>query len=224
MLNIKRYAKITFYVLVFSGCSSLPSLSSFLPQPTATQTVTASPTSTLAVGETRLPTDTPTITLTPTIASTRTPFASRTSTHRPTITFPAPVFGLSTLGSSIFSPIQISGGLIQWGRCGGPESINITVRVAKTKGLYYVLLFLRLQDKYSSLGTEWGAGAIMSGDKAVYTYTVTVDNISRYQDFDDAWLQYQIIASDSRLNHLGSTIVHYNQISITHCATPTPAP
>ena len=211
---------LAFFLL--AGCSALPDLSAFLPQPSATLTFTHTPTTTLVPGETRLPTDTPTITLTPTAISTRTPFASRTATQRPTITFPAPVFGLSTLGSSIFSPVQISGGLIQWGRCGGPEAINFTVRVAKTKGLYYVLLFLRLQDKYSSLGTEWGAGAIMHGNKAVYTYTVTVDNITRYQDFDDAWLQYQIVASDSRLNHLGSSIVHYNEISITHCATPTP--
>ena len=215
-------ASVVFFML--ASCSSLPSLSSFLPQPTETQTITASPTSTLAVGETRLPTETPTITLTPTTVSTRTPFASRTPTHRPTITFPAPNLALSTPGSSIFSFIQISGGLIQWGRCGGPDAITFTVNVTKVPRLYYVLLFLRLQDKYTNLGTEWGAGAIMKGNKAVYTYTVTVDNITRYQDFDDAWLQYQIVASDSRLKHLGSTIVHINDISITHCATPTPAP
>ncbi len=222
MLQIKRYAEVMLFALLFSACSSIPSLSAFLPQPSATNT--SSPTVTLVPGETRLPSETPTITNTPTPVFTRTPFASRTATQRPTITFPAPNLSVLTPGSPIFSIVQISGGLIQWGRCGGPDAINFTVRVNKVPRLYYVLLFMRMQDKYTSLGTEWGGGAIMSGNKGVYTYTVSVDNISRYQDFDDAWLQYQIVASDSYLNHLGSSLVYYDDISITHCATPTPVP
>jgi hypothetical protein len=118
--------------------------------------------------------------------------------------------------------------LIRWGACGGtgPYEIKFTVRVGRAKGLYYVLLFMRLQDKYSWLGSDWFGGAIMNTDsnKTVYTYTITKDNITNYQDFDEAWLQYQIVAADRYRKVLGRSLVYQDKITILHCATPTPKP
>jgi hypothetical protein len=82
----------------------------------------------------------------------------------------------------------------------------------------YVLLFIRLQDKYSGRSTEWGAGAIMSdNDQGKYFYTIHLDQIEDYEQFTDAWLQYQFVASTVGLTRLGSSVVDRTSVSLTHC-------
>ncbi len=225
---MKRSIVLIVVAILLSACS-LPDLSYLLPAVPPTPTATSSPTATLAPGETPLPTETATSTETPTdtpVPDSPTPNFTAAPSKRPTITLPPSGYNLSTPRSPIFASITTSGSLIRWGGCNGPTEIVFTVRVARTQGLYYVLLFMRLQDKYSSLGTDWGGGAIMNANesKTVYTYTVTKDNISRYRDFDEAWLQYQIVATDRSRKVLGRSLVYPDQINLVHCATPTPRP
>lgn len=83
----------------------------------------------------------------------------------------------------------------------------------------YVLLFIRLQDKYSGRGTEWGAGAIMSdNDQGKYFYTIHLDQIDDHEQFVDAWLQYQFVASTIGLKALGRSVVDRTSVSLTHCS------
>lgn len=219
-------------LLLLVGCS-MPDLSSLLPAapPAEAPAVTSGLAATLAPGETRLPTDTPTPSDTPTGTPnppTATSAFTRTPTKRPTITLEPREAGQFGFGASIFTSILTSTDTIRWGACGGvgPFEIKFTVRVVRPKNLHYVLLFMRLQDKYTYLRTDWFGGAIMDADKtkAVYTYTITKDNITNYQDFDEAWLQYQIVAADRYRNILGSSLVYLDKINLIHCATPTPRP
>ncbi len=219
---------LVLFILV--GCA-MPDLSYLLQAVPPTATGTSSPTATLAPGETRLPTETLTPSLTPTTTpqpATSTPIFTRTPTKRPTITLePSDLSGFG-FGNPIFTSIITSTDTIRWGACGGigPYEIKFTVRVVRPKGLYYVLLFMRLQDKYTYIRSDWFGGAIMQADKtkAVYTYTITKDNITNYQDYDEAWLQYQIVATDKYRNILGSSLVYQDKINVIHCATPTPRP
>jgi hypothetical protein len=229
---MKRMFILTVLASLLAGCA-MPDLSYLLPavQSAPTATPSPSPTDTLAPGETRLPTDTLTPTEIPTdtsIPETATPAFTAVPTHRPTITLPPSDLSAFTPGSPIIASILISGDLIRWGACGGigPYEIKFTVRIAKISNLHYVLLFMRLQDKYSYLGTDWFGGAIMTSDnsKIVYTYTITKDNLTNYEDFDEAWLQYQIVAADRYRTVLGRSLVYQDKISIVHCATPTPKP
>jgi len=81
-----------------------------------------------------------------------------------------------------------------------------------------VLLFIRLQDKYSGRGTQWGAGAIMhDNDQGKYFYTIHLDQIEDYEQFTDAWLQYQFVASTISLKVLGASVVDRTSVSLTHC-------
>jgi hypothetical protein len=217
-------------VLGLTACA-MPDLSYLLPSVPPTATATSTPTVTLAPGETRLPTDTLTPSETPTETpqpATATSAFTRTPTKRPTITFEPSELGQFGFGSPIFMTILASSDTIRWGACGGagPFEIKFTVRVNRPKKLHYVLLFMRLQDKYTYLRTDWFGGAIMTADKnkVIYTYTITNDNITNYEDFDEAWLQYQIVAADSYRNILGSSLVYLDKINVIHCATPTPKP
>lgn len=228
---MKRIVSALALVLL-AGCA-MPDLSYLFQAvpPTATATVTSSPTVTLAPGETRAPTDTPTPTEIPSetpAPPTATSAFTRTPTKRPTITLEAADLSGFNFGSPIFTSILVSTDTIRWGACGGagPFEIKFTARVARPKGLYYVLLFMRLQDKYTYIRSDWFGGAIMNADKnkVVYTYTITKENITNYQDFDEAWLQYQVVASDRYRNVLGSSLVYQDKINVIHCATPTPKP
>ena len=215
---------------IITGCASLPIDLSFLtpatPAPTDTPvpTVTLFPTSTptrdpFAVN-TEGPTEIPP-TLEPGVSPvppTRTP--TSTATFRPTITLEPMDPSLFTPSPNIFNFVQKSTSQLVWGYgCDGFRSIQFIVTVTPVMRMKYVLLFIRLQDKFSGRGTEWGAGAIMSdNDQGKYFYTIHLDQIEDHEQFLDAWLQYQFVASTITLKVLGRSVVDRTSVSLTHCS------
>jgi hypothetical protein len=222
---MKRLFIIAIIASIFSGCAELPVSLPFLgtptptdsPQPTATPfSLQASNTPDLFVINTAPPTATPPIGV-PLIGNT--PIPSLTPTRRPTITLEPIDPNLFTPSANLFLAPQLSTYQLVWGyNCDGARSIKFVVQVNVVRRLKYVLLFIRLQDKYSARVTDWGAGAIMKdNDKGTYFYTVELDQIENYRDFEDAWLQYQFVASTSALKVLGRSIVSRNEVSLTNC-------
>ena len=224
--------KKTFIILlaiVVGGCSAIPLDLSFLnatrptPAPTDTiqPTVTTVPTRNLFAINTQAPTEIPP-TLAEGVVPTRTPTLTRTA--RPTITLETLDPSLYTPSPNIFQFVQRSTNQIVWGyNCDGDRSIMITATVTPVRRLKYVLLFIRLQDKYSGRGTEWGAGAIMKdNDQGKYFYKLELDQITDHEQFEDAWLQYQLVASTVGLTVLGRSIVDRTSVSITHCSALRP--
>ncbi|HEY5731226.1 MAG TPA: hypothetical protein VIS72_14325 [Anaerolineales bacterium] len=218
---------VILLAIAITGCSAFPLDLSFLtpatPGPTDTlqPTVTRfpSPTGTrdLFAVNTEAPTEIPP-TLDASIRPSRTPTLTRTP--RPTITLEPVDPSLFTPSPNIFNFVQRSTNQIVWGyNCDGDRSIQFIVTVTPVRRMKYVLLFIRLQDKFSGRGTEWGAGAIMSdNDQGKYFYTIHLDQIENYEDYTDAWLQYQFVASTIGLTRLGSTVVDRTSVSLTHCS------
>lgn len=212
--------------VLLAGCSALPPISiPFLqtPAPTASAQPTATPfslqptnTANLFVINTAEPTSTAP-TGTPLV--TDTPFPTFTPTNRPTITLEAIDPNLFTPSPNIFISVQRTTSLIVWGStCDGSRSIRFTAQVAPARRLRYVTLWYRLQDKYSSRHTDWGGGAILSdNDKGVYFYTLDLSQIQRYRYFEDAWFQYQLVASTATQKVLGRSVASRNDVSLTHC-------
>lgn len=219
-------------VLILAGCSGLSNLP-FLqtpapeivnsPGPTVTlvsdgytstpdlfATNTQAPTATLAEGET---------------PPTSTPFPTLVPTSRPTITLEPVDITLFTPGIQPFTLLSKSTSQLVWGyTCDGSRSIKFIVQViAPVRRLKYVTLWYRLQDKYSARSTDWGGGAIMfDNDRQTYFYTLELDQITGYQKFKDAWLQFQFVASNVYLHRLGSSVVDRNSVSVTHCTVFNP--
>ncbi|MEP6895849.1 MAG: hypothetical protein ABI986_09610 [Chloroflexota bacterium] len=221
---------LAIFVIILTGCSALPNLP-FLQSPTPAPVVVNSPQPTvtlmlppstntpdLFVVNTETPIDTP---LSGTQkAPTKTPIPSVPPTARPTITMAPVDISLFTPGPNPFLLISKSTSQLVWGfNCDGSRDIKFVVQVvAPVKRLKYVLLFIRLQDKYSAHHTEWGAGAIMSdNDRGTYFYTFNLDQIDEYTHFEDAWLQFQFVASNVYLNRLGASVVDRSSVSLTHC-------
>jgi len=221
---VKKTAIFLLAILV-TGCSAIPVDLSFLNTPTPAPTNSPEPTVTLIpVTNTAdlfaVSTDAPTITPNPEeplVLPTRTP--RPTVTRRPTITLEPMDPALFTPSAPIFGLAQRSTNQLVWGyNCDGSRSIMFTVPVAHVKRLKYSLLFFRLQDKYSGRGTNWSGGAIMKdNDKGTYFYTLELDQITDHRNFEDAWLQYQFVASTIGLTVLGRSVVDRTSVSVTHC-------
>ena len=225
--------RLVFILIIFSllaGCSGLPISIPFLqsptptspPQPTATPfSLPASNTPDLFVINTLAPTTTPP-TGTPLV--TDTPFPTFTPTIRSTITLEAIDPSLFTPSPNIFVSVQRNTNQIVWGStCEGARSIMFTTQIMAVRRLKYVTLWYRLQDKYSGRHTDWGGGAILSdNDKGTYFYTIELSQINDYRFFEDAWFQYQLVASTITRRVLGRSVVSRNEVSLTHCRVLNP--
>lgn len=227
---MKKTVLILVMISLLSGCSGLPLSIPFLgtPTPTPTTQPTATPfglpathTPDLFVINTPEPTTTPP---TGTALITDTPFPTFTPTIRSTITLEPIDPSLFTPSPNIFLTVQRSTDQIVWGStCEGARSIRFTSQVMPARRLRYVTLWYRLQDKYSGRNTDWGGGAIMSdNDQGTYFYTLDLSQIQRYRFYEDAWLQYQLVASTATRRVLGRSVVSRTDVSLTHCTVINP--
>jgi hypothetical protein len=117
-----------------------------------------------------------------------------------------------------------SSDVIVWGSgCEGARAIRFTAQVMPARRLRYVTLWYRLQDKYSGRHTDWGGGAIMSdNDQGTYFYDLQLSQIDRYRFYQDAWLQYQLVASTATRRVLGRSVVSRTDVSLRHCTVLSP--
>ena len=227
---MKRFLYITLMLSFLASCSGLPVSIPFLqtptppapPPPTATP-FSLQPTNTLDlfVINTAEPTTTPP-TGTPQV--TNTPLPTLTATFRPTITLEPLDPTLFTPSPNLFLNVQRDTSQIVWGGdCAGSRSIRFTTQVMPARRLRYVTLWYRLQDKYSGRGTAWGGGAIMSdNDQGTYFYDLDLSQIARYRFYQDAWLQYQLVASTATQRVLGRSVVSRTEVSLRHCSVVNP--
>ena len=221
---MKRFILITIVISLLAGCAPLSEALSFL-----TPTLTSSPAPSATAFA--LPaTFTPDLfvintessaqaggTSTPIVPNTK--FPTATPSPRPTITLEPVDVNLFTPSAQLFVSTQRSTSQLIWGyNCDGARSIKFITTIVKPKRLKYVLLFVRLQDKYSARRTDWGVGAIMNdNDRGTYFYTLHVDQISDYENYEDAWVQFQFVGSTVGLTVLGRSVVSRNEVSLTNC-------
>jgi len=226
---MKKLALILIVVSILSGCSGLPSipfLQTAVPGQSATPRLTVTP---YSLDSTNTP-DLFVLNTLPATPSTGTPQVMSTPTleftptTRPTITLEPidPIF--FTPSPNIFLTVQRSTDRLVWGStCEGARFVRFTASVQLVRRLRYVTLWYRLQDKYSSRHTDWGGGAIFSdNDQGLYFYSLDLSQIQRYRYYEDAWLQYQLVASTATQKVLGRSVVSLNEVSLTHCKVLVP--
>lgn len=132
----------------------------------------------------------------------------------------APVTSLYGQAGSIVYSMTISSDMLIWGYCDVPHYVDFDVRLASNLRVKYVLLFMRLVDKGGNQSTAWGGGAIMKKvSGSYYTYRVRPENIAHYEEFKDAWVQYQVVAATSSLRSLGRSPVNTESLTLKKCET-----
>ncbi len=223
---MKRFVIVNIIVALLAGCGALPDALSFLSTPTQPVIQPVSSATPFALPATFTP-DLFTIntegppqaggTSTPLIPNTKIP--TSTPSPRPTITLEPLDVSLFTPSAQLFVSVQRSTSQLVWGyNCDGARSIKFITTIVKPKRLKYVLLYIRLQDKYSARRTDWGGGAILNdNDRGTYFYTIHLDQINDYDKYEDAWLQYQFVGSTVGLTVLGRSVVSRNEVSLTSC-------
>jgi|RhiMetdeSRZDD1v2_1073273.scaffolds.fasta_scaffold01958_8 hypothetical protein len=231
MISMKKLV-LVIITLILAGCSGLSNLP-FLQTPTAVVVNSPAPTVTLiSDGYTDTPdlfavnTPEPSATLAAgEVRPTSTLFPTFPPTPRSTITLEPVDITLFTPGPNPFTLISKSTSQLVWGStCQGARSVKFVVQViTPVRRLKYVTLWYRLQDKYSARNTDWGGGAIMfDNDRSTYFYTLDLSQITGYKKFEDAWLQFQFVASNVYLHRLGGSIVDRSSTSVTHCTAFNP--
>ena len=193
------------------------------PPPSAEETLKP----TVFYTPTQRPTETqiPTFTSTPTFVGAGNSFDAPTNSAEalptlvmiPTATNGPQISFFSIPGSLILS-LSVSSDTLFWGYCDAPKYVDFDVRLANNLRVGYVLLFLRLVDKGGNQSTAWGAGAIMKEvGGSYYTYRITPENLTHYNEFRDAWIEYQVVISTGGLKILESSPVYERSLSLMRC-------
>ncbi|MFI5305632.1 MAG: hypothetical protein ACHQYP_12660 [Nitrospiria bacterium] len=218
---------IPFLCISLSGCSYallLPSNPTITPlSPTNTATALMTPTSTNTITPT-LPTLTFTYTPTfiylgpsPTIIPTDNITGTPGSIFSPTPTFTETPPVITIPQNSLFKTINLSGDHLFWGAC-EPSSVNITTHIDNLSNIHIVTVWLRLQDKQNGDTTKWSGGAIMNKEgQGNFSYTLTAKSFDRYQDFLNAWGQFQLVASDTVLQRIAGSSQYLNNLTVAKC-------
>jgi hypothetical protein len=136
------------------------------------------------------------------------------------------------------TPVPTSGGMqfkptvnptaFLFGGC-TPDRTDISVEVINPpEAIQYTLLFVRLVDKKSGAAGAWSQGLSMAMlGSTKFFFTLTLDKLPDYDQFPDAWLQYQFVAYNKAQKEIGRSEV-FGDVSFGRCGgagtTPTKKP
>ena len=227
--------KLLLLILIgsfLSGCSGgLPNLTNLIASQTPTRvpdtptpqaTVTLIPTSDLfalpsATPVTFTPTETSLVPEIPEIPPTGTPLPLPTFSREFINDLSTTTFFVETVG---FRGILYSDPTLYWndGPC-TTRRIKITAFVEDPARTDRVFLFMRLREKKNTLNvSEWSAGAEMIKiENGSFNYNIITRNLRRYYYFREAWIEYQLVAINKRLEIIGRTQLYDRNISLVMC-------
>jgi hypothetical protein len=232
MKMMKKYFFLITMALILQAC--LPGV--FASREPSTETPTSAPT------ETRTPI--PTITITPSPTIIRLPTQDP---DQPTVTpIPVPLFtGLISPTPALgpipmdasrpgpgFSWIRLSESRIYWGVC-KPNSTVITTLVEDPKEVVSVVIFVRLKAAERDSYTPWTTGDVMFNRRdGSFTYLLRASVIEGRTHYRNAWVMFQMVATDKFGNEIGRTRVYEQSIALGPCmcldmtrpCPPTPKP
>ena len=227
---MKKLIPFILLGLILSSCaggfSNLTSLITSPTPPLPTDTATPQPTVTLVPTQDFfvVPTSTP-VTLTPTSTSliptellpTITPIPLPTFSQEFINDLSGTTFFAQTVG---FKRILLSDTILYWDQ--GPcttRRIKVTVFVDDPALTDRVFMFTRLRDKKNSLNTSgWSAGAEMiKVQDGSFNYNLEPKNIRRYYYYKDAWIEYEFVSVNDKLEVIGRTKLYDKNLSLVEC-------
>lgn len=186
--------------------------------PTPAPTETPIPTSTPAPSDT--PTQvTPTFVLLPSLTSSATaPTGTVISLVTSVRSTPTSLIQPTPQGP-VFESVTTSGTQLNWGDTCDSNSVTITAQVASGFNITSVLLFTRLQSEDGKATTGWNNAITMHDDGfGTYTYDLSTKVLKYYRQFNVAWVQYQLIATNIQLQEASRTQIYLNSLLIKSCS------
>jgi len=222
--------KISLFLLliVFSFACSF---SDFVTAPTATPGPPATVTLTPPPTDTPLP-PSPTFTTTPTLVGFKEPTAT---SIEPTATEVVSVTPLVMITPNTTTPtlqmdgfIFINTSLAEFykGNICEPFTVKITAQILDRDAVKYVLLFARFKSTTAERYGKWTSIPMETIGAGTYVHDLTSDQVKEDEYFQNAWLEYQIVATNAAGAEIGRSAIFKDRIKMLACIptdTPTPA-
>ena len=224
---MKKIYILLLCAVLLSSCSLLTAV-----------TPDAAPTREATSSSTDVPSSTPitptlTFTATPPLVGqrTRTPTPSQTPDFTPTQVTITPLFLITpnTPTPSVemkgFIAVNISENEFYKGTKCQPASVKFTAQVGDPVNTAFVLLSVRFKSKQTGTTSKWTSITMQSIGAGTYTYDLVSDVMKGVDLFENAWVQYQFVATDSNSREIGRTDIFSERLTLLECeATPTPTP
>ena len=118
----------------------------------------------------------------------------------------------------MFDSVTVSGPQIIWGNSCQANSVTVTAQAASGFNVTSVLLFTRLQSQTGDFTSPWNNAISMHNDGlGTFTYDLSARGITDSENFDLAWIQYQLVATNMHNQIIGRTQVYLNYLTIARC-------
>jgi CSLREA domain-containing protein len=142
--------------------------------------------------------------------ATPTPTVNLTPSLTPTLTLPSK--------AKPFFTVKLSAPQIYYRGTGcGDKQEVFQVQVADPKNVAGVWLFVRLKNKAGEGNTEWGEALVMTPmDSGWYSYKLLSETIPGFVKYEDAWVQYQLVAYDKGFTRIATSDVLWD-VELTAC-------
>jgi hypothetical protein len=225
--HMKKISILLIFAVLLSACSM--TVSQFLGIPS---TPTAVPTFTMTNIPTDAPTFTPTV-LTPTFTTTPTLVGLKTKTSTPDFTptqlavtmLPSatPISLATQVPMPGFLSISVSDEQFYKGKDCLPTSVKFTVQVADPANTAFVVLFVRFNSKQTGTTSKWTSITMQSIGVGTFAHDLIPSEMKAVDLFENAWVQYQLVATDAHSNQLGKTDIFSEKLTLLECV-PTPVP
>jgi hypothetical protein len=228
---MKKIPLLLMVVFVLSACSmTLDQLLGRQPTPpptlTATNTSTPAPTFTPTVPS---PTFTGTPTMVGQVVKTPTPLASPTLLilAQPTVMLlpsSTPLAMLTPVKTPGFVSISVSDDEFYKGKDCAPVSTKFVAQVSDAMNTRFVVLFVRFKSKQTGVTSEWTSIAMDNTGVGTFTHDLVPLEMIAVDLFENAWVQYQLVATDANSDQVGRTDIFDERLTLLECVPPTPFP
>jgi hypothetical protein len=228
---MKKVSVLLIFAVLVSACSM--TVGQFFgapptptPAPTITNTPTDKPTFTPTV-------PTPTYTLTPTMVGlkTKTPTLDFTPTQllltpldMTVLPSTTPISLVTQVPMEGFISIALSDEVFYKGKDCQPVSVKFTAQVADPINTRFVVLFVRFKSRQSGATSEWTSITMQGSGVGTYSHDLVPTEMKALDFFENAWVQYQLVATDSNSKEVGRTDTFSERLTLLECvttATPT---
>ena len=232
-LLMKKILVLLISVFLFSACAVVGNpLSPPTSVPSLTPTNTPSP----------APTLTPTVP-SPTFTSTPTPIRRETNTPASALDTPTSVPLILTMPGVTLLPtytpvslipqvpipgfvsVSVSEEVFYKGSKCKPGSVQFKAQASDAANTAFVVLFARFKSKQSGVTSEWTSITMQTNGIGTFTHELFPSEMKAVDGFENAWVQYQLVATDSNSKQIGRTGIFDERLSLLNCVpTPTAAP
>jgi hypothetical protein len=122
-----------------------------------------------------------------------------------------------------FVSVSVSSEVFYKGKECQPASTKFVVQVSDAPNTAFVVLFVRFKSKQTGTTSEWTSIAMQNAGVGTFTHDLIPLEMIALDSFENAWVQYQIVATDVNSNQVGRTDIFDERLSLLECI-PTPIP